>query len=166
MAVTLIFIIGLVVVVLDQVSKFWVRSSLYYGESIPVIDGFFNLVYVRNPGAAWGMFGDHTPVLIVLAAVIAVLVIVFRNQLFGAIQHRNWVLGLLLGGIFGNLIDRIRFRWVTDFLDFHIGPHHWPSFNVADSAICLAMALYLVMSYLHDRAEKATKGVLPEKKNG
>jgi signal peptidase II len=162
----LIFIIGLVVVVLDQISKFWVRSSLYYGESIPVIDGFFNLVYVRNPGAAWGMFGDHTPVLIVLAVVIAVLVLVFRNQLFGAIKHRNWVLGLLLGGIFGNLIDRIRFRWVTDFLDFYVGPHHWPSFNVADSAICLAMALYLVMSYLNERAGKDMKGALPEKKNG
>ena len=163
---TIVFVIGLVVLVLDQLSKFWVRESLYYGQSIPLIDGFFNLVYVRNPGAAWGMFGNHTPVLIILAFVIMVLVIVFRKQMFGAIKCRNVVLGLLIGGILGNLIDRIRFSWVTDFLDFHIGPHHFPSFNVADSSICIAMGLYLVMSWLHERAEKAAELELSEKADG
>lgn len=150
----LVFAIGLVVLVLDQLSKFLVRGALYYGESVPVLDGFFNLVYVRNTGAAWGMFGDRTHLLILLALVIAVLVVVFRKQMFGMLKGRDWIMGLLIGGILGNLIDRIRFGWVTDFLDFHIGSHHFPSFNVADSAICIAMALYLFMSYLSDRAEK------------
>lgn len=142
---------------LDQLSKFYVREALYYGQSVPVIDGFFDIVYVRNTGAAWGMFGDRTHVLIILAAVIAVLVVIFRKHIFGAIKGRNWIMGLLIGGIFGNLIDRIRFGWVTDFLDFHIAGHHYPSFNVADSAICTAMGLYLLMSYLADREEKRAK---------
>lgn len=150
----LVFAVGLVVLVLDQLSKFWVREALYYGQSVPVIDGFFNLVYVRNTGAAWGMFGDRTHVLILLAVVIAVLVVVFRKQMFGTIKCRHWIMGLLIGGILGNLIDRIRFGWVTDFLDFQFGTYHWPSFNVADSAICIAMGLYLVMSYLAERVEK------------
>lgn len=163
---TIVFVIGLVVLLLDQLSKFWVRESLYYGQSIPVIDGFFNWVYVRNPGAAWGMFGDHTPVLIIVALVIMVLVIVFRKQMFGTLKYQNVILGLLVGGIVGNLVDRIRFRWVTDFLDFHIGPHHFPSFNIADSAICIAMGLYLLTSWQHERAEKAAELALTEKSDG
>lgn len=161
---TLVFVLGLVVLVLDQLSKFWVREALYYGQSVPVIDGFFNLVYVRNTGAAWGMFGDRTHLLILLAIVIAVLVVIFRKQMFGAIKGRNWIMGLLISGIFGNLIDRIRFGWVTDFLDFHIGNHHFPSFNVADSAICISMGLYLLMSYLAERAERLNQddGATPD----
>ena len=60
----------------------------------------------------------------------------------------------MIGGIVGNLVDRIRFGWVTDFLDFHIGTHHWPSFNIADSAICIAVGLYIITNLLEERAKK------------
>ncbi len=150
----LVFIISLVVVFIDQLTKFLVRDALYYGESIPVIDGFFNLVYVRNSGAAWGMFGDRTHFLIIFAIIVAILMLVFRNKIFGEIKAKNVIMGLLLGGIIGNLIDRIRFTWVTDFLDFEFGTYHFPSFNVADMAICIAMGIYLFASWFSDKKSK------------
>lgn len=148
---------GLVVLGLDQLVKFIIRSRLVYGDSIPVIDGFFNIVYVRNTGAAWGMLRDHTEWLTLLAAAVAVLILVFHRRLMSEVPGRCFILGLLLGGVLGNLADRVRFGWVTDFLDFHWGRSHFPAFNVADSAICIAMMLYLFLSFQADRRAAAGK---------
>jgi len=145
------FLLGLVVLVLDQLSKQWIRNVFYHGESRPVIEGIFNLVYVRNPGAAWGILGKQGAVLIVLSIAVLFLLIVYRRSfLADGIGHKI-VFGLMLGGIVGNLVDRIRYGWVTDFLDFHIGARHWPAFNIADSAICIAVGLYLIIGFLHER---------------
>ncbi|QHI68118.1 signal peptidase II [Tichowtungia aerotolerans] len=140
----------LIIVLIDQFSKVWVRSTFVCGappqEMIP---GFFNLVYVRNPGAAWGMLGGQQAILILLSAVVLILLAVFHRRVLNPTLDHRIALGLMLGGILGNLIDRIKLGWVTDFLDFHIGTHHWPSFNVADSAICVAVGLYLLSSLWH-----------------
>jgi len=142
--------LGLIVVVFDQFTKIWVRESFVYGgEPQVVLPGFFNLVYVRNPGAAWGMLGGQQVILILLSIVVLVLLAVFHRRVLNPTLDHRIALGLILGGILGNLIDRIKFGWVTDFLDFHIGTHHWPSFNVADSAICIAVGLYLLSSLWH-----------------
>lgn len=147
----LVLLLGLAVLLLDQITKQAIRSDLIYGESRPVIDGLFNLVYVRNPGAAWGILGGQGVVLILISvAVLALLVIYRRSFLQEQLSHRI-LLGLMMGGIVGNLVDRIRFGWVTDFLDFHIGVHHWPSFNVADSAICIAVGLYIITNLLQKK---------------
>ena len=148
----LVLILGLVVVLLDQLTKLWVRASLIYGgEPQTVIPGFFNIVYVRNEGAAWGMFGGQMPILIILSIVVLVLLAVYHRKVLNPTVDHRIALGLMVGGICGNLIDRIRVGWVTDFLDFHIGPYHWPSFNVADSAICIAVGLYMLSSLWHTR---------------
>lgn len=146
----LALILCLAVVLLDQFTKVWIRSSFVYGgEPLEVIPGFFNLVYVRNPGAAWGMLGGQQVILITLSIVVFILLAVFHRRVLNPTLDHRITLGLMLGGILGNLIDRIKLSWVTDFLDFHIGTHHFPSFNVADSAICIAVGLYLLSSLWH-----------------
>ncbi|MEI8205851.1 MAG: signal peptidase II [Kiritimatiellales bacterium] len=146
----LVLILGLIVVLLDQLTKLWVRASfIYAGEPQAVIPGFFNLVYVRNEGAAWGMFGGQMPILILLSIVVLILLAVYHRKVLNPTLDHRIVFGLMVGGICGNLIDRIRVGWVTDFLDFYIGPYHWPSFNVADSAICIAVGLYMLSSLWH-----------------
>jgi signal peptidase II len=146
----LALILGLIVVVLDQFTKLWVRETFVYGgEPQVVLPGFFNLVFVRNSGAAWGMLGGQQVILILLSIIVLLLLIVFRRRVLNPTLDHRIALGLMIGGILGNLIDRIKVGWVTDFLDFHIGTHHWPSFNVADSAICIAVGLYLLSSLWH-----------------
>ena len=146
----LALILCLIIVLLDQFTKVWVRSTFIYGgDPIEVIPGFFNLVYVRNPGAAWGMLGGQQAVLILLSIVVFILLAVFHRRVLNPTLDHRIALGLMLGGVLGNLIDRIKLGWVTDFLDFYIGTYHWPSFNVADSAICIAVGLYLLSSLWH-----------------
>lgn len=151
----LVPLLGLVILFLDQITKKAVRSHLIYGESRPIIEGFFNLVYVRNDGAAWNILSGHGIVLILISlAVLALLFIYRREFLHGHFSHKI-LLGLLIGGIAGNLVDRIRFGWVTDFLDFQFGSYHYPSFNVADSAICIALVFYIITNLVPNRSGNA-----------
>jgi signal peptidase II len=142
----------LAVVLLDQFTKVWIRATFVYGgEPQVVIPGFFNLVYVRNPGAAWGMLGGQQTILILLSILVFVGLAIFHRRVLNPTLDHRIALGLMLGGILGNLIDRIKLGWVTDFLDFQFGSYHWPSFNIADSAICIAVGLYLLSSLWHPR---------------
>lgn len=154
----LVFIIGLAILLLDQLTKQAVRSDFVYNESRPVIEGFFNLVYVRNDGAAWNMLSGHGIVLILISAGVLISLLVFRKRFLQEKLSHHILLGLMIGGIAGNLIDRIRFGWVTDFLDFQFGSYHYPSFNIADSAICVAVVLYVIFNLLEERAKKLAAG--------
>ena len=139
-------------ILLDQLTKLWVRTSFVYGgEPQAVIPGFFNLVYVRNTGAAWGMLGGQQVLLVLLSIAVLVMLALYHRRLLNPTLDHRIALGLMTGGILGNLIDRVRLGWVTDFLDFHVGAWHWPSFNVADSAICIAVGIYLLSSLWHTR---------------
>jgi signal peptidase II len=147
-----VLILGLVVVLLDQFTKLWVRAAyIYGGDPQVVIPGFFNLVYVRNEGAAWGLFGGQQALLVILSVVVLILLAVYHRKVLNPTFDHRLAFGLMIGGICGNLIDRIRVGWVTDFLDFYIGPYHWPSFNVADSSICIAVGIYMLSSLWHTR---------------
>lgn len=150
----IVFGVGLVVLLLDQWTKQAVRGSMVYGDSFPVVDGFFNLVYVRNDGAAWNMLSGHGIILILISAGVLVSLLIFRKHFLQDRFLHHVLLGLMIGGIAGNLVDRIRFGWVTDFLDFQFGSYHYPSFNIADSAICIAVVLYVVLNLLDERAKK------------
>ncbi len=154
----LVLLLGIVILVLDQLTKQAVRSCLAYGESRPIIGGFFNLVYVRNDGAAWNILSGHGIILILISVAVLVLLFVYRRHFLQEQLSHNVLLGLLIGGIAGNLVDRIRFGWVTDFLDFQFGSYHYPSFNVADSAICIAIGLYI----LTNLRQKKTEDVQPD----
>ena len=150
----LVALLSLGIIVLDQVSKHWITLKFSLGESLPVVPGYFNVAYVRNPGAAWGMFGGSTGILAVLSiAVLLVLLFFRRSFLSDSLIHRI-ALAFMIGGISGNLIDRIRLRYVIDFLDFCWQNHHFPAFNVADSSICVGVGLYMVTALFPSKASK------------
>lgn len=136
-----------VLIVVDQASKLWVRENLKGEPAINVIPGFFDLVYVENRGAAWGMMQNQTLFLCSISIIMLVLVLAFRRHILEDRFIHYAVYGLLIAGIIGNLIDRLKFHFVTDFFDFHIAGKHWPVFNVADSAICIAVFLYIVTTW-------------------
>ena len=135
--------LAILILVMDQWTKAWIRFHFSYGESRAIMDGFFNLVYVRNDGAAWNLLSGHSWLLITISlGVLLFLDIKGRAELMRT-RFTQILYGLLLGGIAGNLADRIRFGWVTDFLDFQFGSYHYPSFNLADASICVGAILYI-----------------------
>ncbi len=143
-----------VIVVLDQLTKALVRERVELYQAIPVIEGFFNITHVQNPGAAFGFLagvGQKWVGLFFIALTIfasAVLVYLYWQALREGVALRV-ALTLILGGALGNLVDRFTVGTVTDFLDFYIGNFHWWAFNVADSCITVgavtAMAASLFM---------------------
>lgn len=135
-----IFVAAIFVFVLDYVSKLWVLENLPRNEVRPIIPGFFDLVSARNYGAAFG-FLNRSDIewqfwLFLVATLVAIGVIFILARQKKGHPLLYWGLGLILGGALGNMVDRIRFRSVVDFLDFYIGQWHWPAFNVADMGIC------------------------------
>ena len=150
---TLHFILLIVVVVaIDQYSKLWIMKELLPFEQRVVVPGFFNLVYVTNTGAAFGILAGENvwwrQFFFVTVAVVALLIILIAYKhirLKGRICVYS--IALIAGGALGNLIDRLRFGAVIDFLDFYIKSYHWPAFNVADSAITTGVGLFLVWSF-------------------
>ncbi|MFO7760791.1 MAG: signal peptidase II [Thermodesulfobacteriota bacterium] len=150
------FLLTLILVVLtDQLSKWLIMESLSLYETINIIPGFFNLTYIHNPGAAFGLFAGNGEGwrlwFFVVAALIALVAII---SLYRYYKNKGLLyalcLGLIGGGAVGNLIDRFRFGSVVDFLDFYIGPHHWPAFNLADSAICLGIGFFVWVGFFHN----------------
>lgn len=140
----------------DQLTKYLIVSRLALGAAQPVVPGCFNLTYIRNTGAVWGLFQHQNEWLILLSVcVLAVMTIGYR-PLVADHPLRRVAVGCLIGGIVGNLIDRIKWGWVTDFLDVYWATHHWPSFNIADAAICVGVALYLMTSF--ERPARAARG--------
>lgn len=144
----LVLLLSVAVILLDQVCKDLVMRHFYPGEGIPVVPGFFNLVYVRNTGAAWGMFGGLNGWLALFSILMLATIILFRRSFLDDTLTHRIAFGLMVGGIVGNLIDRVRLQYVVDFLDFHWGPHHFPAFNVADSAICIGVGLYMITAFM------------------
>jgi signal peptidase II len=138
--------ISAAVILFDLWTKWLVLARIDLHEAVPVIPSFFQLVHVRNTGAAFGLGANAAnrlvPILLNLGA-IAVFCVVVVYALRSAVTDRLLQTGLhlILGGAIGNLLDRFRFGYVVDFLDVYVGNHHWPAFNVADSAICIGIAL-------------------------
>jgi signal peptidase II len=142
------------VAVADQLSKAWIRSNLVEGQSLFKI-GFAGITHIRNTGAAFGLFPEQSFALIIVAliGIVAILGYTF------AVSHyfpwlNSWLsksaLGLLLGGTVGNLIDRLRFGYVTDFIDLSF----WPAFNLADSAVTIGVIIFGYSLLRSARAEK------------
>ena len=150
---------ALLVVCLDQATKFAVLKGLRVYESVPLMDGFFNLVHVRNRGMAFGFMNRSDMNLgfwiLVFATIIAIFLLLF--WFYHMKGESNWTtlgLSLILGGAVGNLIDRVRLHEVIDFLDFHVGPWHWPAFNVADAAITVGAFIVGLSLLLRRRPQK------------
>ncbi len=150
------FLISLIFVLLmDLITKEMVIKGIQVGQGIPVIEGYVDIVHVRNRGVAFGLFA-HGPISRAIPYVNVLILIGFGLYLL-RMKPSNYreplCAGLILGGAVGNLIDRIRFGEVVDFLDLHIGGYHWPAFNVADAAVSLG-AILLGLSFLSKGAKK------------
>ena len=146
-----LWLLALAVFVLDQLTKAWIDSRLpfnTYGPpgAIPVVDGFFYLVHVGNTGAAWSLFAGKSTILALLAVVTLTAIYRWRRPLGLRQLPVQLSFGLLCGGIVGNLLDRIRHGHVIDFIDLHFGTYIYPTFNVADSGICVGVILDLLWS--------------------
>lgn len=137
-----------IIILLDQSTKLLILSTeeLRQGGSIWVIPHYFRIVFVCNSGAAWGMFSDHTTVLTIISAIVLVALLAFFTKFTDGLTERSIAISLMTAGIGGNFIDRIAHRCVVDFLSFSYGTFEWPAFNVADSAICVGVAIYLISS--------------------
>lgn len=160
----LLLLVSPAIVILDQITKWLILKYLPLYDSIPVIPGFFDIVHVRNTGAAFGMLassdaGFREPFFYIVALVAVIVLICMLRKLLPQDKLMAWVVALVAGGLVGNLIDRLRFGNVVDFLSFHWRDAvadwnlfgyvirfrwEWPSFNVADSAITVAMLLLVL----------------------
>lgn len=152
-AVSILFII-----IIDQLTKYAVVGVYDFrlGESIPVIDGFFNFTYVQNPGAAFGFLAKAPDsIRIPLFLIVPVIAVAWLIWLIWKSYQVNILLtsayALILAGAVGNLIDRFRLGYVIDFLDFYWGRSHFPAFNVADSSITIAASLLIVDLFLQTK---------------
>jgi signal peptidase II len=138
--------LSLIVLALDRISKLWVEHHIQQGEAITVIPHVFRITHVLNFGAAFSLFADSNPqhvrLLLTLFSVVAILIVLFFFIRMGrTLTLSSVALALILAGAIGNLYDRIRFGFVTDFLEVHIVHYHWPDFNLADSAIVIGACL-------------------------
>ncbi len=141
----LTLLISFAVAVADQVTKFIFFWNFPAGGKIVVIPGLFQFRYVKNTGAAWGMFSGFNNWLVFLSLIMIGILVLFRRSLYTDSKWSRVALGLLGGGIVGNLIDRIKLGYVIDFLDFYWRQSHFPAFNIADSAICVGVGIYIIL---------------------
>lgn len=151
----------------DQATKLWALQSLRLHRAIEVVPGCFHLAYAENRSAAFGILGILPFELrryVLTAFAVAAIVVLIALVATGRIR-RSWTAaatGLILGGAIGNVIDRMRFGFVVDFIDWHVGDHyHWPTFNVADSGIVVGVFMLLWLSYVVDRQTARAKAGEP-----
>ena len=153
------YLVAFSVLLLDQVTKLLIVRTLRLGQGFPVIPGFFDIVYVLNPGAAFGFLATlsdrvRNPFFIAISVVAVGLIVLYQARYMGRHRLPSVALALILGGAVGNLIDRLRYGVVVDFLDLHVYQYHWPAFNVADSAISTGVGLMLLDMLLEWRRER------------
>lgn len=159
-------ILCLLLAVLDQVTKELVIYFIPKFSLVTVIPGFFDLTYITNPGAAWGMFANKGIMLLSISFVVMAAMLVFHRFLTEGWSERYYAIAMIISGILGNSYDRI-FRSsygklcdgeVVDFLSFHIGDIPWavwPSFNIADSAICIGVGIFIFSNFIRPEKDKS-----------
>jgi signal peptidase II len=159
--------VSLAVLFLDQWTKGIITRTMEVHQSRTVIADVFDLTYVRNSGAAFGLFASvDSSLKAILLNSVAVIVFLVVSAYALRSSHRSVRLqvglALILGGAVGNLLDRVRFGYVVDFLDFSISGHHWPAFNVADSAICIGVGLLFLDMLRNEDSEAPRPDAAPE----
>ena len=156
-------VIAALVVITDQWTKSLVIESIPPDGGLSLIPGFVNLVHARNPGAAFGImseagsgFRSSFLLLVSVSALSVILWAVFFSKRMDSFLLTGY--SLFFGGAAGNLVDRIRFGEVIDFLDVHVGNYHWPAFNVADSALCVGVVFFLLHVFFGDGHQDSRQG--------
>lgn len=142
---------------LDQASKAQVMLTMRLHESILIIPGCFNLTYIRNPGAAFGLLATGSSMFrMIFFGFTSFFALALLGTIFYRLRQDDWMgqvcIAAILGGAIGNQLDRLRFGEVIDFLDFYLRSYHWPAFNVADAAISVGVAC-LIFRFAVERKE-------------
>lgn len=142
----------LAAIVADQFSKWWIAGHLATGTTLAWGD-FFNVVKVWNTGVSFSMFSHHGNLGVIVLSLVATVVCLFLLHWMWRETNRVKIaaLGLIIGGAVGNVIDRVRFGAVLDFLDFHAGQYHWPAFNVADTFICIGACILIFLEIFNHK---------------
>ncbi|MDP4609772.1 MAG: signal peptidase II [Opitutales bacterium] len=161
-AYKLLFVVAIIVFALDQLTKTWIFNnpdlpldSYFYPDSIEVIKGFFYIVHIGNEGAAWGMFSGYGGFLALFAFVALFAIYKMRHSLELHRKSMQFAFGLLIGGVLGNMVDRLIHGHVIDFLDFHfpfsvpylLPDGRYPAFNIADCGIVIGVFTYITLSF-------------------
>ena len=136
------------VIFVDQITKYIIKINLSLYDNIIVIEKFFNITHILNPGGAFGLLASQSPeirklIFLFMSSIAALFVLWFYKKCASNFVFLSYGLALIFGGAVGNLIDRFKYGKVVDFLDFYIGSLHWPAFNVADSAISIGMGILI-----------------------
>ena len=144
-----LFSIAWIVVIFDQITKLIILKKIALYHSIEVIPGFFNITHILNPGGAFGFMANQSAgirgiLFIVVSSLAICLIFYFYYNTPPAYSLLQTGFALIFGGAVGNMIDRLRFGQVVDFLDFYLGKLHWPAFNVADSAISTGICIFII----------------------
>jgi signal peptidase II len=151
-------LVSLATVLVDQASKTQIMRSMRLHESIPVIPDFFSITYIRNPGAAFGLLASSSHGFrLLFFGLTSLFALGLLGVIFFRLHRTDWVGQLsiagILGGAIGNLLDRMRFGEVVDFLDFYLDGYHWPAFNVADAAISVGVFFLILHFALEKKGE-------------
>jgi signal peptidase II len=153
-----LIIVSALVLLLDQATKIFIDRSMDVHSSITVVENFFNITYLRNKGAAFGFLATSNyrlPFFIMVSIVAVAVIIRVFFKLRPDQKFTAFALALIFSGALGNLIDRIRLGEVIDFLDAHWYNHHWPAFNVADSAICVGVFLLAIDMFFEEKRQQS-----------
>jgi signal peptidase II len=155
-------LVSLGTIILDQISKVHIMQTMRLHESIPVIPSFFSLTYIRNPGAAFGLLASSSNGFrLLFFGFTSLFALVLLGTIFFRLRQDDLVgqlsIAAILGGAVGNLLDRLRYGEVIDFLDFYIDIYHWPAFNVADAAISVGVC-FLIVHFAFEKKEKEAAG--------
>jgi len=155
----LLIIVAPLVIVIDQLVKLYVDHSMEVSQSIEILENFFHFTHIRNRGAAFGMFAGANEsyrlpfFLLITFIAIGVILYMVRSYKDGSLFY-PLSLALILGGAIGNMIDRVRMGEVIDFIDVHWYQHHWPAFNVADSAISIGVFFLFIQMFIAEKSRK------------
>ena len=149
--------LSLMVILLDQASKAIATSFLVIFNPVPLFPSF-NLTLMHNEGAAFSFLSDaggwQRWFFAILASIVSIAIVIWMKKLKEHEKATAVALGLILGGALGNLIDRVRFGYVVDFIDVYYGTAHWPAFNIADSAITLGAAIMIIASFKRNKEQE------------
>ncbi|WP_454063496.1 signal peptidase II [Candidatus Nitrospira salsa] len=160
---SILAIVSVIIIVVDQVTKSYIATTMYLHQSITIIPEYFSLTYIRNPGAAFGILASSSSgfrmVFFLITSIFALGLLI---TIFVRLQPNDWwgqlTISSIFGGAIGNLIDRLQFGEVIDFLDFYINGYHWPAFNVADMAISLGVcSLFLLFAFEKRKPELSSQ---------
>lgn len=150
-----IILITLITLVIDQTSKYLILLNMKEFESIPIINNFFKVTFMKNTGAAFSFLEGNVPLIIIVTSIIIIFILRYIKITNPKRQEKIFY-SLIIGGAFGNLIDRIVHGYVIDFLDFNLFGYNYPVFNIADISIVVGIFSLIILSIIESRSEYET----------